>query len=158
MKNPETVQAFWERFLQSSGRPANTRYLDCYHFTADETLANELLALTLRGQKAATTSLFHLYELDGDPLPEPGDLSVITGWDGVPRCVIETTAVRIIPFQDMTFDICKREGEDDTLESWRANHLRAFERDEAEYGFTFTWDMPVVFEDFKVIYREGSAL
>lgn len=155
MQNNEKIKAFWNRFLQSTGRPAATKYIDCYHFTADEKLANDLLALTLAGQKAATTSLHCLYEMEGDPLPKPGDLSIVTDWDGNPRCVIENQEVLVIPFQDMTFDICKREGEDDTLESWRKNHLLSFERDAADNHFTFTWDMPVVFEDFEVIYREG---
>lgn len=155
MQHTETIQAFWERFLQHSKRPSSTRYLDCYHFTADETLANQLLELTLAGQKTATTSLHCLYEMEGDPLPRPGDLSIVTDWEGNPRCVIETRSILIIPFQDMTFDICKREGEDDTLESWQRNHLQSFERDAAENNFTFTPDMPVVFEDFAVVYREG---
>lgn len=153
MQNTDKIQAFWKRFLQTTGRPADTQYIDCYHFTDNEKLANALLELTLSGKKTATSSLFPLYEMEGDPLPVPGDLSVITDWEGTPKCVIETKSVRIIPFRDMTFDVCKREGEDESLESWRQNHIRAFERETAENGLAFTWDIPVVFEEFAVAYR-----
>ena len=91
MNNTEEVQAFWQRFLKSTARPSDTRYIDCYHFTADEKLANELLALTLSGKKAATTSLHCLYGMEGDPLPQPGDLSIITDWEGTPKCASSRT-------------------------------------------------------------------
>lgn len=45
------------------------------------------------------------------------------------------------------------EGEDDTLESWRAGRTRFFTREGAELGYEFSQDMPVVFEDFRVIYQ-----
>lgn len=52
-------------------------------------------------------------------MQEKGSYSIVTDWEGVPKCVIETTNVRILPFKDITYDICKLEGEDDSLESWR---------------------------------------
>lgn len=82
-----------------------------------------------------------------------GDYSIITDWDGIPRCVIETTAVTILPYKDITFDICKREGEDDSLESWQRGHERFFIEDGKELGYEFSQDMPVVFEDFKVVFK-----
>ena len=36
-------------------------------------------------------------------------MSVITDWDGNPRCVIRTTNIKIIPFKDITYDIAKLE-------------------------------------------------
>lgn len=44
-------------------------------------------------------------------------------------------------FKEITYDICKR------------GHIRFFEAEGKELGYTFTEDMPVIFEDFEVIYR-----
>lgn len=78
-----------------------------------------MLDLVLKGQKKATASSVLGYQIEGEEIPKEGNLSVITDWDGNPRCVIKTTRVRIIPYKDITFDIAKLEDEDDTLESWR---------------------------------------
>ena len=62
-----------------------------------------------------------------------------------------TTAVRVMRYGDITFDIAKLEGEDDSLESWRRNHERFFREEGKELGYTFSEDLDVVFEEFEVI-------
>ena len=146
------VKDFWSSFLLEAGKDANTQYIECFHFELTEKLADKLLDLVLSGQKRATASSFHAFEIEEDRLPQVGDYSIITDWAGTPRCVIETTAVTILPFKEITYEICKREGEDDTLESWRDGHIRFFIEDGKELGYTFSEDMPVVFEDFKVVF------
>jgi uncharacterized protein YhfF len=147
------IDEFWQKFLQDTGRGPDTRPFECFHFELSERLANALLELVLSGKKRATASSLKSFESEGSPPPKPGDLSVVTDWDGTPRCVIETTAVAVLPFRDITFEICSREGEDDNLESWRRGHRRFFTEEEKELGYTFDEDMLVVFEDFRVIYQ-----
>lgn len=146
------VDDFWSAFLIETGKDTSTQYIESFHFELTEKLANELLSLVLSGQKRATSSSLYAFEIGGDRLPQTGDYSIVTDWEGNPRCVIETTAVSILPFKSITFDICKREGEDDNLKSWRDGHIRFFEEDGKQLGYTFTEDMPVVFEDFKVVF------
>jgi uncharacterized protein YhfF len=149
----EEIDIFWKEFLMKTNRCETTKYLDIFHFELTEKWANELLRLVLIGQKKATTSSLWGYEIEGECLPKVGDLSIVTNWEGVPRCVIETIAVTIIPFSDITYDICKREGEDDTLESWRAGHTKFFKEEGNRLGYEFRNDMPVIFEDFEVVYQ-----
>jgi|SRR5690625_241951 len=118
--------------------------------------ANELLRLVLIGQKKATASSLCSYVLKGERNPKVGDLSIVIDWEGIPKYVIKTTAVNILPFSDMTYDICKREGEDDSLESWQDGHTRFFKEEGKEVGYDFSPDMPVVFEDFEVVYQTNS--
>lgn len=148
----EKIDIFWNMFLKETSRPETTKYLDIFHFELTEKWANELLRLVLIGQKRATSSSLWGYEIEGENIPKVGDLSIVTDWEGVPRCVIETTEITVIPFSDITYDICKREGEDDTLESWRAGHIRYFKEEGNEIGYAFSDDMPVIFEDFEVVY------
>ena len=152
-----SVAEFWRRFLAETGRDGATEYMDCYNFCATEELANELLSLVLSGQKCATSSAVAAYEAEGERLPQVGDLCIVTDWDGKPGCVIETTAVTVLPFCEMTFEICSREGEDETLESWQEGHRRFFAEDARALGYEFSEEMAIVFEDFKVVYTAEGA-
>ncbi len=153
MENERVVKAYWEKFLSDTGRDKGATYYFCGYMGPTEEIANQLLKLILSGQKRATTSCLLSYEAYNEPLPKAGDLSVVTDWAGTPKCVIENTAVTVLPFREMTFDICCREGEDDILETWQNTHFNIFTEEGKAAGYVFTVDTPVVFEDFKVIYR-----
>ena len=157
MNNAEVIQLFWDSFISATNKDTSLNFVDCYHFDITEEWANKLLGLVLAGTKKATSSSLYSYEWQGAALPKIGDLNIVTDWDGNPQCVIETTNVTILPFRDMTFEICKREGEDDSLESWQEGHIHFFTEDGKTEGYQFTWDMPVVFEDFEVIYRNNQS-
>lgn len=147
------IEKFWQEFLRDTGRDPELRYEEAFHFDNSEKWANALLALVLEGKKKATATSLYYFEQKGLELPKAASLSVVTDWSGNPRCVIETTGVTVLPFRDMTFDICKREGEDDSLKSWQNNHVKFFTEDGHAEGYAFSWDMPVVFEDFVVVYQ-----
>ena len=149
-----SVEEFWKEFLRDTGRNPFTRYLESFHFDLNEKSANELLELVLIGKKRATASSLLAYEKENCPAPKVGDLSIVTDWDNNPRCVIETTAVTIYKFKEITFDICKREGEDECLDTWQRGHSKYFTLDGKELGYEFSEDMPVLFEDFKVVYAK----
>ncbi len=148
-----TPEMYWDKFIKETKRDASIRYIDCFHFELTEGLANELLELVLQGIKNATSSSLIAYEVTGERIPQAGDLSIVTNWRGEPKCIIETTSITIIPFEDITYDLCKREGEDDDLESWQKGHTTFFKNEGIQLGYEFSIDMPVVFEDFKVIYK-----
>lgn len=155
MDNKEImIDEFWKEFLLKTNREEDTKYIECFHFELTEKLANELLRLVLIGQKEATSSSLLAYKNEEDKIPKAGDLSIVTDWDGNPKCVIETIKVNVIPFKDITYDICKREGEDRHLESWRKGHATFFSSEGKELGYTFTEDMPVIFEEFKMIFSK----
>ncbi|MBR6970597.1 MAG: ASCH domain-containing protein [Firmicutes bacterium] len=125
--------------------------LEHWHFERTESACNDLLGLVLQGKKRATSSSLAGYQISGEKPPEEGELSVITDWDGNPRCVIRTVRVTRLPYKDITFDLARREGEDDTLESWRNNHEKFFREEGKELGYEFSEDMTVVFEEFEVV-------
>ena len=124
--------------------------LEHWHFGMTENDANYLLDLVLAGKKRATSSSLLGYEKEGERIPAVGDVSVITYFDGTPACIIRTVSVRIIPYRDIPPALALREGEDDSLESWRNNHSRFFTAEGADIGYEFTDTMPVVFEEFEV--------
>lgn len=129
----------------------NIDNLEKWHFENNEKACNYLLDLVLKGKKRATSSSLDAYKYSNESVPQVGALSVITDWDGNLGCVIKTTSVTIIPFKDITYEIAKKEGEDDNLESWRKNHIEFFMEESKELGYQFDENMKVVFEEFEVI-------
>ena len=125
--------------------------LERWHFELTEAACNELLGLVLEGRKRATSSSLASYRLSGEDVPREGDLSVICDWNADPRCVVRTTRVEVVPYHAVTFEMARREGEDETLASWREHHERYFREEGRELGYAFTDDMDVVFEDFEVV-------
>lgn len=128
----------------------NIDNLEKWHFEITESACNYLLDLVLKGKKRATSSAYEGYE-DDEEMPKVGELSVITDWDGNPRCVIKTTNIIILPYKDITFDLAKLEGEDDNLDSWRKNHEHFFKEEGLELGYEFNENMKVIFEEFEVV-------
>ncbi len=109
--------------------------------------AEALCALVLDGKKTATSSA--LYHYEDDPVPEPGDRSILLDGAGRPRCVIECVATDIVPFDEIDAKFARDEGEGDgSLANWRKTHEANFKRE----GY-FAADMLVVCEHFRVIER-----
>ena len=77
----------------------NIENLEKWHFELTEDACNSLLDLVLKGQKRATSSSLAAFELGGETMPKEGELSVITDWDGNPRCVVRTKKLHILPYE-----------------------------------------------------------
>ena len=150
----DQLQEFWFRFLQAKQLSKETKYLEAFYFDCNRESANKLLDLVLQGKKKATASSLYHYQSTGEDIPKVGDLTIVTDFDGKAYAVIRTTNVQIIAFKDLTFDVVKREGEDDSLESWRRNHINFYQEDGRLNGYVFDEEMPVVFEDFVLVYKE----
>ncbi len=157
--NDERLHAFWEAYratLPAGQRPPETPP-QAWYFCDNEHDANELAALVLAGTKTATASLYWAYVAEGEPLPQAGDLSIITTWDGTPQCIIETTEVQVVPFNAVDERQAYEEGEGDrSLAFWRRVHWDVFSRECAQIGRDPSEDMPVVCERFRVLYAPGT--
>ncbi|HXA46590.1 MAG TPA: ASCH domain-containing protein [Burkholderiaceae bacterium] len=151
---PANIAAFWNAFIAS--RESHTTYAlrEVFHFCDNENDANTLADLVMIGTKRATASSLWSYEWEKFSLPKIGDVNIVTKWDGTPCCVIETIAVNTVPFDQVTAEFAATEGEGDkSLTYWRDEHRAYFTRECKEYGTVPTLQMPIVCEEFKVIYR-----
>lgn len=152
---PEPMREFWRAFKRSEAASpgADDRFYEAFHFDDNERSANELGKLVVAGTKRATASLARSYEIDLKDLPKPGDLSVVTDWDGTPLCVIETRRVDIVPYEDVTAEFAATEGEGDgSLRYWREVHWDYFGRECARVGCEPSTRMDVVCERFEVVW------
>ncbi|HEX7555781.1 MAG TPA: ASCH domain-containing protein [Leptolinea sp.] len=146
---------FWNdylKFVQSNNQPIPEEY-EAWHFSNNETSANSLAKLVAEGTKTATASLVWSYEAENSSIPQPGDLSIITLWDETPVCIIETTEISIHPFNAVPASFAYDEGEGDrSLNYWRYVHTHFFTEECIAIGRTPGPDMPVVCEQFKVVF------
>lgn len=127
--------------------------VESWYFCDTEPCAQELGELVQRGIKTATASLLWTYEAEGEVLPEVGGISVITDWHGEPMCIIETTRVYIVPFDQVDPEQAYEEGEGNrSLEYWREVHWRFFGREAQAIGRELALDMPVICERFRLLY------
>lgn len=146
------LKRFWETLPADS--PLQGQAIEAYHFCADQSSADRCAELVLMGEKRATASLLWSYQAEEEQIPEVGQISVITNWAGEPQCVIEVTAVSVLPFGEVPAEFAREEGEGDkTLDFWRKVHWEAFSRECGEIGCEPLPEMPVVLERFKVLYR-----
>ena len=125
----------------------NNNYFECIAFGDSSEMADELLALVIAGKKTATVSVI----LEDEQAPSIGDLSLVLDGQGNPACVIKTVYLETVKFCDLTWEMVKLEGEDETFEQWKMGNIRYWTRDAAKRGYIFTDQTPITFERFEVV-------
>lgn len=149
----QELDLYWEKFLQETGRDPEDRCAGDLTFEAKGFAGDEMVSLVLNGQKTAFFSSFATFQIDGEPLPLSGELYTVLDRNGDPACIIEITDVHVIPFNDVTWGMAQKEGEDENLEQWRLKKQENLEDEGAILGFEFTPDIKLVFQVFRVVYR-----
>jgi uncharacterized protein YhfF len=158
MSVPAHLSAFWREFAKATGGADEERFYEAFFFGDSEDMATELAELVLQGTKRATAGALWSYEAEGQRLPQPGDLSIVTDWSGQPLCVIQTQSVEVVAFREVTAEFAATEGEGDgSLAFWQQAHREFFSRECATLGREFSESMPVVCERFAVVYRTATS-
>ncbi len=155
-----SASGLWKAFL-AAGTPeaalASGSSYSAWQFGYGVEQGDRLLACVLEGPKRATAGALWAYEAEGEPVPVPGDFSVLLDGRGNARCVIRTTQVDVVPFDQVDEAFAFDEGEGDrSLEYWRSVHWPYFERELADLGLEARMDMPVVCERFEVVFRDDG--
>lgn len=147
-----TPEELWNEF--TARHPVDAGYT-AWHFHDNQADADELARLVLEGKKRGTASCSYSYVKEDAPFPKADEYSVITDWAGEARCIIQTLRVEICPWRDVSAAYAALEGEGDgSLDYWRGEHKPFFVTECAKCGQSFTTEMPVVCEEFKVVWPE----
>lgn len=147
---------FWQQYQSALpvDHPHHGSRYTAWGFGDSPALMDELGQLVAQGIKTATTSLLWEYEHDGEAIPTVGELSVILSGAAQPLCIIETTELKVMPFNQVDELFAFDEGEGDrTLAYWRDAHQHFFGRVCARIGRTFSEDMLVLCERFRLVYK-----
>lgn len=154
MKVPAHLLGFWNDFRRAAGGVDEARFYEAFCFGDSEALANGLAVLVLQGAKRATAASVWAFEAEARNMPRPGDLSIVTNWAIEPLCVIQTRAIDIVRFADVSAEFAALEGEGDgSLAFWQESHQAYFTRECERIGRQFSEDMPVACKRFEVVYR-----
>lgn len=156
MDADNAVEHFW-REARSEHPELPETIPEAWPFGAAPEHADELLSLVLQGIKTGTASSLWDCEHDAEPVPEPGDLSIILDGRDAPRALIRTTDVRIVPFNEVTAEHAAAEGEGDrSLADWRRGHQYFWEHYSTDPR-GFAPDMPVVCERFELVWHPSES-
>lgn len=149
------VQEYWEAFLAENPEIPNDLPYQVWYFGNTPQMAKELGELVISGKKTATASLQKTNEIDPEKSPVDDGYSVVTDFEGIPMCIIQTTEVRHLPFNQVDADFAFDEGEgDQTLEDWRDGHWSYFSREAVESGFGFDENSIICCERFRLLFPQ----
>lgn len=96
-----------------------------WQFGDSARIATELVDLVLAGRKTATAGPLWEYEEEDEPLPEVGALGIVCDGAGIPRALVRTDAVDVVPFDQVSEEHAAAEGEGNlSLDFWRRVHVR----------------------------------
>ena len=154
-KTHPSVKTMWHEYLISIGEtPESTsKTYTAWHFCSTQPAADELAELVLTGEKRGTATSIWSLEAEAEPMPEVGELSIITDWSGKAKCIIKTVVLETVPFNEVTEAFAAVEGEGDkSLEYWQKVHQEVFSQELSELGLKFSEDMPVLCETFEVVW------
>lgn len=151
------VERYWAQYLDSlpDGAKRPSAYPDtaAFGFTWDD--AKEIAPLVRNGTKTASGTLVWSNEADGKPAPKPGDHWIVIAGPDEPVCVIETTEVRVIPYDEVPEEYAREGGEGDrTLSDWRRTYWELIVSECKRIGREPDPKAPLAMERFRVIYSE----
>lgn len=150
----DLVKQFWLEFCETSGINSETPY-QVWFFGNTEEMAKELAKLVISGKKTATASLVEFNKKHPEVAPIDDGYSVITDFHGNPLCVIQTTEIRQIPFDEVDAEFAFDEGEgNQTLEYWREVHRQYFTKEAAENRLEFNEKSLICCERFRLLYSK----
>lgn len=150
-----TAEEFWKKYLKETGKPENTPFSGELSFGEDPEESSFLILQIMQEKKTVFSSSYYSFEIDRVSLPKKGNVYVITDWQDTPYAIIETIDVTTLPFNCVPWSLAKKEGEADTMKEWQELKSEFFEYDADVMGYNFSQTMPVVFEEFKVVYRNS---
>ena len=143
-----TPKEMWQAYKKIN--PEIGDEIDAWAFGA---LADELADLVLRGEKTATASIYDLYQINDEPIPQAGTFDVILDSQDRAVCIVEITKVSVLPFNEVSAEHAFKEGEGDkSLAYWQQVHQEFFTECLAEAGLEFSQETGVVLEEFHKVY------
>jgi len=157
MKRSPEITEFWEGFCRENTSFDENSPYQVWYFGNTPELACELARLVLSGKKRATASLEYECRDKPNEAPVLDGYSVVTGFDGHPKCVVRTTEIRRIPYNEVDAEFAFDEGEgDQSLDYWRGVHWEYFSLQCAEMGIEQSETMPVICERFELLYPASN--
>jgi uncharacterized protein YhfF len=151
-----TVEQFWRDFLAADTQVSESTPYQVWFFGNSSVMAQELGDLVLSGKKTATASLKAINDREPERAPIDNGYSVVTSYEGEPLCVLRTTEICHVPFNEVDSRFAFDEGEgDQSIEHWREGHWAYFSNEAAHYRLEFDETSLVCCERFEIVYPKA---
>lgn len=148
-----SVTQLWDEFLEQHPNNPQKGLPLSFYFCDNKKDADECADLVVKGIKQATATSLWWFKKNKEALPKIGDQYIITNWDGKAKAVIEVTKIEQTPYNKITPEFAKTEGEGDkSLTYWKKVHKAYYSREMEPYNEKFSEDMIIICEYFKTIY------
>jgi uncharacterized protein YhfF len=145
---------FWERCRQALPEEGLGDRYTVRRMGNTPALCETLLELVRTGEKTGTFS--RPQDLAAEGLtPNPGDFVVFTDFAGEPRCLVRMEECRLMRFGDVgpAEAACESPAARD-IEAWRGIHGRYWTKVLAAEGGTFSDDLEILFQRFRLLRYE----
>ncbi len=155
MEKNTAIESFWQSYcaIRTDRDICLHESYDAWSFGDNAAMADDLGQRVLNGTKTATAGLVWEDEHFGWKVPAVGDKTIILDGTGRPLCIIETTVAVAQSFDAVDEVFARLEGEGfESVEDWRRAHWRYFSRRCAEIGREPSGRMPVLCQQFCVVY------
>ena len=149
------VDRYWEQYQDSLPKRGTRVYPGVTGFGITSEDARAIAPLVRDGIKTATGGLVWANEADGKPGPRPGDLWIVIAGADEPVCIIETTEVRIFPYDEVPDEYAWEGGEGDrSVRDWRRIYWKYIVSECNRIGREPSLKAPLAMERFRVVYSE----
>lgn len=147
------LDEYWANFLKNTNRDSEDKCSGDLCFEGKGFVQSQINSIVLAGQKQAFFTTLATFTIDDEPLPISGELYILVDNQNKPLCVLEIESVNIIPFNEVTFEMVKKEGECATMGEWKEKMQEYIEEEAHVLGFDYSPDIKLVYQTFKVIYK-----
>ena len=117
-----------------------------FKFGDSNEINGPVIQLVRSGRKTVTCDAVDNFKKRGQPIPVADDISIALWNHGLPSVALRTVSVGLLPFDEMTEDLIRPQGEFSSLEDWQDS----FEEYLTRAG-VFTPNVLMVVETFEVI-------
>ena len=150
-----TTSEFWKQYLKDTNqKEEDAVYSGELVFEDDGMTGQTQLSMVLSGAKTAMFTPLDTIEINMEKMPSVGEVYVVLDSNDEPRCVIELTDVRIIPLDEISWELAQKDGEDENMDDWQVK-MEEFLEEEADLcGFEPLPDSKIVCEIFKLVYNK----
>lgn len=150
-----TTSEFWKQYLKDTKQKEEDAVYSGELVFEDEGMTGQTqLSMVLSGAKTAMFTPLETIEINMEKVPVAGEVYVVLDTEEEPRCVIELTDVRIIPLNEISWELAQKDGEDENMQDWQ-DKMKEFLEEEADLcGFEPLPDSKIVCEIFKLVYNK----
>jgi uncharacterized protein YhfF len=107
------IEAYWRSYVDTLpvDSPVRGERHAAEGWGVSPRMADELGASIGSGTMTATCSALWAYEAEGEPLPKTSSKTIVLDGNGEPLCIVETTEVEVMPYDQVDARFAYEEGE-----------------------------------------------